>query len=93
MLAFVKQVFARSFLIIIAVSMASAIAVLLITGDQRTAQRAGPVMAGLLVGWEFWFRGYDDISDDFEAQAPLIIGARFVIVILAAVALITAYQS
>ncbi len=93
MLPFVKQVFARSFLINIAVAMASSIVVLLITGDQRTAQRAGPIMAGLLVGWDFWFRGYDDISDDFEAQAPLIIGARFVIVILAAVVLVTAYPS
>lgn len=91
--AFAKEIFARSFLVIIAISMASAIGVLLISGDQRTAQRAVPIMAALLVGLEFWFRGSADITDDFKPQAPLIIGARFVIVILAGLALITAYQS
>lgn len=91
--AFVKEIFSRSFLINIAVAMASSIVVLLITGDQRMAQRAGLIMAGLLNGFEFWFRGYDDISDDFEAQALLIIGARFLIIILAAVVLVTAYPS
>lgn len=90
MLAFVKEIFARSFLVIIAVSMASAIVVLLISGDQRMAQRTVPVMGILLLGLEFYFFR---ASADTTLQTILAFGVRFAIIAFAAVALTAAYQS